>query len=188
MARVFVDGRVIPNQRVHVGHGHTNLDFVAGQGLGDGELIQVKGVIVVDWKPTGGPSGHECQWVLEPTPRRRGPAGAWILSSSASTAAEKSGSNPRSSIALWAMFSRIARCCWSSVCIEALSSQALVAIKQAYAADRLRSQMALSRFTASQMAACACDREIRSTSAASALRRSQDLSSHAFSLAVSVRP
>ncbi len=57
-----------------------------------------------------------------------------------------------------------------------------------FADSRFWDHVALSWFTASQMAACACDLEMRSTSAASVLRRSQDLSSHVFSLAVRARP
>ena len=51
MARVFVDGRAVLDQRIHVRNGHTNPDFVSGQGLGDRELIQVEGVIVINGGP-----------------------------------------------------------------------------------------------------------------------------------------
>ena len=51
MACVFVNGRSVFDERVHIGDRHEQLDFVAGQGLGHGELIEVAGVIVIDRRP-----------------------------------------------------------------------------------------------------------------------------------------
>ena len=51
VAGVVVDGRPFFDQRFHVGHGNQDLHLVIGQRLGNGELIQVKRVIVVDGSP-----------------------------------------------------------------------------------------------------------------------------------------
>ena len=48
---MFVDGRAVLNQRVHIGDSHANFDISPKQGLGDGELIEVPRVIVVNGSP-----------------------------------------------------------------------------------------------------------------------------------------
>ena len=51
MAGVFVNGRPIFNERIHIRHGNQNLDFVSRHCLSHGKLIQVKRVIVINGSP-----------------------------------------------------------------------------------------------------------------------------------------
>jgi hypothetical protein len=48
---VRVDGRAVFHERVHIGDGHSNRDGIGGQGVGDRELVQIAGVVVVDGRP-----------------------------------------------------------------------------------------------------------------------------------------
>jgi hypothetical protein len=48
---VSVDGRTVLDDGIHVGHGDEDLHLVARQGLRNGKLVQVAGVVVVDGSP-----------------------------------------------------------------------------------------------------------------------------------------
>ena len=51
MASVSVNRRAALDDRIDVGHGNQDLDFVSGHRLGDGKLVQVARVVVVDGSP-----------------------------------------------------------------------------------------------------------------------------------------
>ncbi len=51
MPRMVVDGGTLVDDRIHVGDRDQDLDGAAGQALGDGELIEVPRVVVVDRAP-----------------------------------------------------------------------------------------------------------------------------------------
>ena len=51
MPGVQIDRRQSGDDRIHVGDGHEHFDLVAGQGLGDRQLIEVPRVIVIDRGP-----------------------------------------------------------------------------------------------------------------------------------------
>ncbi len=51
MPGVQIDRRQAGDDRIHVGDGHEDFDLVAGQGLGDRQLVEVLGVIVIDGGP-----------------------------------------------------------------------------------------------------------------------------------------
>ncbi len=91
MPRVVVDGGTLADDRIHVGDRDQDLDGAAGQALGDGELIEVPRVVVVDRAP------EKIAQVAPPLVLER--AGPGIRSSSSSTRGENSGSSPRSTIA-----------------------------------------------------------------------------------------
>ena len=46
-----VDGRVLPHQRVHVRNRNENPDLPAGERLGNRDLVEVAGVVIVDGCP-----------------------------------------------------------------------------------------------------------------------------------------
>ena len=69
MAGVLVDRRTALDDRIHVGHGHQYLDLVAGHRLGNGKLVQVTGVVVVDGSPQQAPEVAD----LAVAAGRRGP-------------------------------------------------------------------------------------------------------------------
>jgi hypothetical protein len=51
LTRVRVDGGAGCHQCVHVRDGHADSDRVAGEGVGDRQLIQITGVVVVEGRP-----------------------------------------------------------------------------------------------------------------------------------------
>ena len=51
MRRMAVDRRVLPHQGVHVRDRHEDSDPPARERLGDRELVEVAGVVVVDGRP-----------------------------------------------------------------------------------------------------------------------------------------
>ena len=51
LCRVPVNRRTALHGRIDVGHGHEHLDLVARHRLGDGKLVKVAGIIVVDGSP-----------------------------------------------------------------------------------------------------------------------------------------
>ena len=95
VARVVVDGGVLPDERVDVGDGDEDPHRAAGQRLGDRELVEVARIVVVDRCP------RQTAQIANAAPEAR--AGCVIRFVSAMTAREKSGSSPRWSIALCAM-------------------------------------------------------------------------------------
>jgi hypothetical protein len=46
-----VDRRVLPHQRVHIRDRNENSDPPAGERLGDRDLVEVAGVVIVDGRP-----------------------------------------------------------------------------------------------------------------------------------------
>ena len=51
MLRMIVDGRAFLDERVHVCNGDQHLDIAARQSLGNRELVEVQGVVIVDGAP-----------------------------------------------------------------------------------------------------------------------------------------
>ena len=123
VAGVLVDGRPVLDERVHVGHGHTDLDGVSGQGLGDGELIQVAGVVVVDGSPQKVRQIANPETDLPLTHRSR-PRAPGSCPARQGPRPKSRASKPLSRMALWAMPCRMARCCWSvrGVCSMGMTS------------------------------------------------------------------
>jgi len=91
---MIVKRRLLLDDSVNVGNGDKDLGGPSGNGFGNGKLVQITRIIVVDGAPEKVPE------ITSRFPSSR--AGPWIPSSSASAWGGKIGDEPLSSIARWA--------------------------------------------------------------------------------------
>ena len=104
MPGVHVDRRQSVDDRIHVGDGHEHFDLVAGQGLGDRQLIEVPRVIVIDRGP------EQVSQVADAVlARGRGFDSSDFGQGIGGEVRQQSSSH----MALWASLCRTARGCWS---------------------------------------------------------------------------